>query len=212
MALTLYYHPLSSFCWKALIALYETGAPFKTVLLDQTTFAEFKALWPIGKMPALQDEARGEFVPESSFIIEHLDRFYPGAAPLLPTDPDRNREARARDRFLDLYVQVPMQKIVLNRLRPADGKDALGVAEARTMIAAALDLAEREWTFTPWAMGADFTIVECAAAPALFYAEKVGALTPAHTNLSAYFERLKARPSVARVLKEAKPYMGNFPQ
>ena len=35
------------------------------------------------------------------------------------------------DRIFDNYVMTPMQKIVLNQLRPEPDRDAYGVAEAR---------------------------------------------------------------------------------
>jgi hypothetical protein len=81
MTLTLYMHPLASFCQKALIALYENDTPFEPHFLDlgdPNVRAEFNALWPIGKMPALRDSVRGEMVPEATVIIEYLAIFYPG--------------------------------------------------------------------------------------------------------------------------------------
>ena len=210
MTLKLYYHPLSSFCWKALIALYENATPFEPVLVNLQDAAEreaFHKLWPIGKFPVIRDEARDRFVPESSIIVEYLDRHYPGPVKLLPGDPDRNRQTRMCDRFLDLYIQVPMQKVVGDRLRPADKKDALGVEQARKQLQTALATMEPDMG-SNWMMGDDFTLADCAAAPALFYATKVMPLGP---KASAYLERLKARPSVARVLKEAEPYFAMFP-
>jgi glutathione S-transferase len=52
-------------------------------------------------------------------------------------------------------------------------------------------------------------MADCAAAPALYYAGLVTSLGPKTT---AYLERLKARPSFARVLEEAAPYLSMFPQ
>src|ERR1043166_4731808 len=104
MSLTLHYHPLSSFCHKALIALYENDTPFTPKLVnlqDENERAVFRALWPIGKFPVLQDAARGETVPESSIIIEYLDQHYPGGTRFIPDDPDLAREARGRGRFFD---------------------------------------------------------------------------------------------------------------
>ena len=121
MSLTLHFHPLSSFCWKALIALYENGVPFTPNLVDLGNPAERAALlklWPIGKFPVLQDDARDEIVPESSVVIEYLDCHYPGAARLIPADSGRALQTRLRDRFYDLYVHLPMQKIMGDRLRP----------------------------------------------------------------------------------------------
>ncbi len=211
MTLKLYYHPLSSFCWKVQIALYENATPFEPVIVnlqDPVSRAQFLEVWPIGKFPVIRDEARDHMVPESSIVIEYLDRHYPGRTKFIPADPDRARQTRMRDRFFDLYVQVPMQKIVGDRMRPADQKDAVGVAQARDQLITALGMVEQS-IGANWAMGEDFTMADCAAAPALFYAGNVMPLEGAKTK--AYFERLKARPSFARTLKEAEPYLGMFP-
>ena len=135
VSLTLHFHPLSSFCHKALIALYENGTPFTPQivnLMDEAERAAFRRLWPIGKFPVLRDDARGETVPESSVMIEYLDRHYPGRTRFIPTDAEDARKVRLRDRFFDLYIHLPMQKIVGDRLRPADRKDPHGVEEARS--------------------------------------------------------------------------------
>jgi glutathione S-transferase len=215
MSLTLYYHPLSSFCHKALIALYENATPFDghvVDLMDEKSAAAFKAVWPIGKFPVLRDEARDALVPESSIIIEYLDRHYPGATRFLPDDPDLARQTRFRDRFYDLHINVPMQKIVTDRLRPADARDGFGVAQARAQLQTALGIVDRAMANGGWAMGNTFTMADCAAAPALFYADTVEPLSPRHGHAARYLERLRARPSFARMLREAEPYFKLFPK
>ena len=220
MSLTLHFHPLSSFCHKVLIALYENDTPFAPKLVnlqDDGERAAFHKLWPIGKFPVLRDHARDRTVPESSIIIEYLDQHYPGKTKFIPTDVDIARQTRMRDRFFDLHIHMPMQKIVGDRLRPADKKDSHGVDDARTRMATALgmleqDMASRDIAKTPWATGNAFTMADCAAAPALFYAGKITPLLPAFPNVAAYLERLKQRPSYARALKEAEPYFQFFPR
>ncbi|MBR0874129.1 glutathione S-transferase family protein [Bradyrhizobium tropiciagri] len=216
MSLTLHYHPLSSFCWKALIALHENGVPFTPHLVnlgDPAERAALLALSPIGKFPVLRDEARGETVPESSIIIEHLDRHYPSVTRLIPEDADLALKTRLRDRFLDLYVHLPMQKIVGDRLRPAaDRKDPHGVAEARAQLRTSYAALEREIAATGWMMGEHFTLADCAAAPALYYGNLNEPFGDGHPRLHAYLERLMARPSFARVLKQAEPYFGMLPR
>jgi glutathione S-transferase len=209
MPLTLYYHPLSSFCWKALIALYEKDLPFNGIILDAQTMADFKRRWPIGRFPALTDGDR--FIPEATIVIDYLDQHYPGPVRLIPSDPDAARETRLRDRFYDLYVHVPMQKVINDRLRPADARDPHGVTEARELLQTALNLAEAELAGRTWATGEAFSLADCAAAPALFYADKVAPFTAAQANVAAYLERLKQRPSFARVLAEAAPFFAMFP-
>jgi glutathione S-transferase len=215
MSLTLHYHPLSSFCWKALIALYENGTSFtpnSVNLGDPGQRATLLSLWPIGKFPVLHDGARNEIVPESSIIIEYLDLHHAGATKFIPADVELARLTRLRDRFLDLYVHLPMQKIIGDRLRPADAKDPHGVGEARAQLRTSYDMIERQMVAGRWAMGNDFTLADCAALPALFYANMVEPFGSARGNVAAYFERLKARPSVARVLKEAEPYFHMMPR
>jgi glutathione S-transferase len=215
VTLKLYYHPLASFCWKPLIALYENDTPFEghiVDLMDPDAAAAFKRIWPIGKFPVLRDEGREQTVPESSTIIEYLDEHYPGRVQLVPSGPDLARETRLRDRFFDLYVQEPMQKIVGDRLRPAGSGDAYGVEAARALLGTSLAMVETEMATRTWATGGSFTMADCAAAPALFYADKVMPFGATHPNAMAYLGRLKQRPSFARVLDEAQPYFKLFPE
>jgi len=214
MSLTFYYHPLSSFCMKALIALYENDTPFERRLVDLRDPADraaFQKVWPLAKFPVLHDAARDETVPESTIIIEYLAQHYPGPVQLVPGDPDEARRTRLRDRFFDLYIHMPMQRIVSDRLRPDDKKDPHGVAEAEAQIRMAYGIIDPELGPSEWAMGDSFTMADCAAAPALLYAGKLVPFGDAHKNLAAYFGRLTARPSFARVLREAEPYFKMFP-
>jgi glutathione S-transferase len=214
MTPTLYAHPFSSYSQKVLIALYENATPFEQVLVnlgDPDSRAAFAALWPIAKMPVLEDRARGEVVAETTIIIDYLDRHYPGPVRFVPDDPEQARRTRFWDRVHDLYVQGPMQKIVLDRLRGEGGHDPTGVAEARAQLATALAMVERDLAGKSWSMGEDFTLADCAAMPALYYADKVAPLGDTSPNVLALLERLKARPSVARVLAEAEPYFHYFP-
>ncbi len=215
MALHLYFHPLSSFSQKVMIALYENDTPFTQHILDlgdEATNKKFLEMWPPRKFPVLRDEARNRMVPESSIIIEYVQQHYPGMARLIPDDGDIARQVRFRDRFYDLYVNVPMQKIVTDRLRPAGKNDAFGVDEARTLLRRAIGMIDREMGLKTWSMGDGFTMADCAAAPALFYADKVMPLAEKHPNAAGYLKRLMQRPSYARALAEAEPHFKLFPQ
>ena len=221
MSLTLHFHPLSSFCQKAVVALYENDTPFEphiVNLMDAAESAALKKLWPVGKFPVLRDEARDRTIPESSIIIEYLAQHYPGKSKLVPADEDLARRTRLSDRFFDLYVNVQVGKIVTDRLRPAGKNDSHGVAEAKALLKTSLDMIEADMTGKGdvagknWAMGEAFTMADCAAAPALFYADIVMPFTATHKNAAAYLGRLKARPSYARVLKEAEPYLAMMPK
>lgn len=214
MSLILHYHPLSSFCWKALIALYEKDIAFEPNLVnlgDPESRARFAALWPLAKMPVLEDRARGAVVPETSIIIDYLERNY-GGLQLIPDDPDEAREVRLWDRIFDHYVQHPMQRIVADRLRPAGQRDPHGVGEARAALATGMAVVEKHVAGKTWAVGESFTMADCAAAPALFYANKVMPLVGAYPEALALLERLKTRPSFARVLDEAGPFFQYFPE
>ena len=215
MSLTLHFHPLASFCWKALIALYENDTPFTPNSVDLSNPAERGALLklsPIGKFPVLQDDARGEIVPESSIIIEHLDRHYPGRTKFIPEQAGLAWQTRLRDRFYDLYVHLPMQKIMGDRLRPADARDPHGVEEARAQLRKSYSMIEQQMAAGGWAMGEAFSLADCAAAPPLFYGNMVVPFGDEHRHLRAYFARLKSRPSFARVMKEAEPYFKMVPK
>ena len=221
MSLTLHFHPLSSFCQKAVVALYENDTPFEphiVNLMDAAERAALKKLWPVGKFPVLRDEARDRTIPESSIIIEYLAQHYPGKSKLVPADEDLARRTRLSDRFFDLYVNVQVGKIVTDRLRPAGKGDPQGVAEAKALLKTSLDMIEADMAGKGdvagknWAMGEAFTMADCAAAPALFYANIVMPFAETHKNAAAYLGRLKARPSYARALKEAEPYLAMMPK
>jgi glutathione S-transferase len=214
MSLTLHFHPLASFCWKALVALYENDTPFTPNIVDlgdERSRAAFLKLWPLGKFPVLEDTARDRVVPESSIIIEYLATHYPGRTALLPAEPDTALRVRLADRFYDFYVHEPMQRVVADRLRPEDRRDAFGVEQARAQIRTSYAIIERDMADRDWAAGSAFTMADCAAMPSLFYANKVEPFGKEHANVARYHDRLLARPSAARVIEEATPYFHMFP-
>jgi glutathione S-transferase len=215
MTLKLYFHPLSSFCQKALIAFYENDTPFEPVIVDlfnEASATAFKKIWPIGKFPVLRDEARDRTVPESSIIIEYLAQHYPGKSKLVPADAEPARQMRLRDRFFDLYVNVPMQKVVTDKLRPAGKNDPFGVADAKKLLQTSVGMLDQDMAAKTWAMGDDFTMADCAAAPPLFYANMVMPLGATHKNAARYLGRLMERPSFARAVEEAQPYLKLMPK
>jgi glutathione S-transferase len=214
MSLKLYFHPLSSFCHKALIALYEASIPFEPIfvdLRDEKSSAALRALWPIAKFPVLHDDARNCTVPESTTIILYLDAYYPGGARFVPAGADQAWQVNLWDRIYDHYIHLPMQKAVGDSFRPPDNRDPVGVEQAKAQMRKAFDLADEAMQSRTWAIGENFTLADCAAAPALFYANLVSPFGQTHKNLAAYLGRLMARESYARVLKEAEPYFQMFP-
>ena len=207
MSLTLYAHPFAAYCWKALIALYENATPFSYRLVED--MADIEPLWPIRKFPLLRDG--DATIVESSIIIEHLMLRHPGPTRLIPEGSDAALKVRFMDRVFDNYVATPFQKLVLDRMR-ADGEhDPKGVAEARKMLDRAYDWLEKEVAQRTWAVGHDFTMADCSAAPALFYADWVHPIADRFPGVRRYRARLLARPSIARTVEEARPYRKLFP-
>ncbi|NUY29847.1 glutathione S-transferase family protein [Paraburkholderia sp. JPY303] len=212
MPLKLYAHPFSSYCQKALTALYENDTPFEMRVLaydDPQIMAEFAALWPIKRFPVLVDG--GRTVVEATIIIEYLGLHYPGPVALLPADPRAALEVRMLDRFFDNYISTPQQKVVFDSLRPEAERDARGVADARAMLDTAYAWLNRHMAEREWAAGDSFSLADCGAAPSLFYADWTHPIDPAFAHVRAYRQRLLARPSFARAVDEARPYRPLFP-
>lgn len=210
MTLILHSHPLSSYCHKVLIALYEAGTPFEARhvdLGDAAVRARYETISPWGKIPALEDPAHGRAVFETSIIVEYLDRHYPGPQPLLPADEDTRLEARLWDRVFDLYVQGPMGAAVIAAIKGEPER----IPEHAEALLASYRHIEAHLAGREWAAGSTFSLADCAAAPALFYARVVAPFPDDHPTLAAYFERLIARPSVARTLAEARPWFHMYP-
>jgi glutathione S-transferase len=202
-------HPISSYCWKVAIALRESGLAYEESLVDLADPAArerfVRELSPMGKIPVLVDGDRA--IWETSIALEYLADTFPAAAWLRPADPERAREVRLWDRFFDLYVQI-----VGDRLRPAGERDALGVAQAREQLRGACDVVERRISGRAWVGDEDFTMADCAAAPALYYADRVAPLAERFPRTRAYLRRLVERPSFRRVLADAEPYAHLFPR
>jgi glutathione S-transferase len=210
MPLKLYAHPFSSYCQKVLISLYENETPFEYLTLDDAkNGAALEALWPIKKFPVLVDS--GRTVLEASIIIEHLDLHHPGPGRMIPTDPEAALDVRMMDRFFDNYVMTPMQKIVTDRIRQEQNRDPYGVTEARAMLDKAYAWLDRTLAGREWAAGATFSLADCAAAPALFYADWAHPIGERFSHTRNYRRKLLARPSFARAVDEARPYRPFFP-
>lgn len=213
MGLTFYYHPFSSFCQKALLALYETGAPFERRVIDLADpddRAELESQWPLVKFPVLRDAGRGVTVPESSLIIAYLDHHYPGSERLIPQDFDAATRVHVLDRLIDNCLLMQVTKVVTDQFREEGRHDLDGVEQAKTLIATAYAMLEADMPEQGWATPSGFTLADCAAAPALFYA---GTIVPldGYPKLSAYYRRLLGRDSVAQVFEEARPYRKLYP-
>ena len=208
MSLTLYAHPFAAYCWKPLIALYENATPFNFRLVESMT--DIEALWPIKKFPLLRDG--DATIVESSIIIEYLMRHYPGPMRMIPVNDDAALTVRFMDRFFDNYITTPYQTLVSDRMRTESERSAKDVADARKMLDVAYGWLERQLTPGAWGGGNYFSLADCSATPALFYADWVHPIGNQFPEVRAYRSRLLARPSVARVVDEARPYRKLFPQ
>lgn len=208
MSLVLWSHPYSAYGQKASVALYELGLPFETRLVDaanEAVMAEFRALSPFGKMPALVDTAAGRTLYESSIVIDYLDRLA-GGGQLIPSDPDLALEARLVDRMVDTYVGGPMNSIIPRKFRPAGNEDPFGDAQDATILAKGWDWLEgRLADGRTWGAGETFTLADCCAAPMLTYARRLVPFGD-RPRLRAWHARLMARPSFVRALADAAPF------
>jgi glutathione S-transferase len=210
--LALYGHPFSSYTWKALIAFYENATPFEFRTLGPDhpeNAAELARRWPLKRFPVLLDGER--LVAEASIIIEYLAVHRPGPVKLIPEDPDAAIEVRMLDRFFDNYVMTPMQKLVGDALRAEDTRDPHGVGEAKAMLDTAYQILDRWMARRDWAAAGSFSMADCAAAGALFYADWAHPVPETLGNACAYRVRLLARSSVARCVEDARPYRAYFP-
>ena len=207
MSFTLWYHPYSGYGQKAATAAYELGLPFDLRVVDHTDealMAEFRAISPFAKMPALVDPA-GRALHESSIVIEWMDR-HAGGGRLIPADPDAALETRLVDRVIDHYAGGPMNRIVLGKFRPEDSRDPFGAAQDAAVLAQAWDwLEDRLADGRTWGAGETFTLADCAAAPILTYARRLVPFGD-RPRLKAWHGRLMARPSFRRALEDAAPF------
>ncbi len=208
--LALYGHSFSSYTWKALIALYANVAPFefRKVDPDHPENAAFvAAASPLGKFPVLSDGDRTVF--EATSIIEYLALHHSGAAPLLPADPDAAIDVRKIDRVFDNYVMNPMSEIVAAHIRSPGMPDPGTEGRARDQLGKAY-----RW-LDAWLEGrphdGSISLIECAAAPALFYADWVYPIPMELDRLRQWRAYLLALPAVARCVDEARPYRHFFP-
>ncbi|MCF7749880.1 glutathione S-transferase family protein [Bacillus subtilis subsp. subtilis] len=209
----LHFHPLSSCCQKVLIAAGVLGVSLDARRLNLGDPAEreaFRALWPLGKMPLLVD--RGRTIGETSIIIEYLQLHHAAqGVELIPTDPAQALAVRFWDRVCDLYVMTPMQTLTAALLQPGSDGGGGATEAARATLLNSYGVLDRQLDGRQWLAGEAFTLADCAAAPALFYAVAYVPLPDAHASLSAYVERLMAHAAVAAVIDAARPWFKHFP-
>lgn len=209
MTIVLYQHPLSSYCQKAKTAFYEKGVAFESRMLDgsEPVMSEWRALWPIGKFPAIVDD--GQLVFDATGIIEHLEVRHP-EKPLIPADAAMAAEVRLWDRFFDNYVSYPQQRLVA-RVIGVEPNIEGGDMRWKAALDTAYTLLDERMAGRTWAVGERFSLADCGAAPFLLYADWSHRIPERFAALHAYRRRLLERPSYARALDEARPYRHMFP-
>ena len=202
-------HPFSSYTQKVLIALWADGTDFHYRMIeDPENMEELRRHSPYGLFPLLIDNGRP--VLESSTIIEHLHAHHRGSNDWIP-EGETGRQVRFLDRFFDLYVMGNMQKPVADRIRAEGDRDPFGVQKARGDLHKAYDWLEANLGDGPWAVGDQFTMADCAAAPSLFYADWIEEIGNGRPKLASYRSRLLDHPIVARAVDEGRPYRHYFP-
>jgi glutathione S-transferase len=209
MPMKLYFNPVSSYSQKVLVALYEKGCAFEPVivnLMDPKEIESYKKIYPVVKIPFVRIEDKSLDLAESSVIIEYLDRHFPGGTKLIPDDPELALQVRMQDRFFDLYINDAVTKILFDGFRPQGMNDAFGVQQARNRLDLMYAMFDQQMANRKWAVGETFSMADCAASPALFYARMLHPFE-AYPNVTAYFNRLMERPTYQRVVKEAEPFL-----
>jgi glutathione S-transferase len=207
----LYYMPFSSYSQKVLVAFYEKGVAFTPALVapwDPAARADYLKVNPLGKVPTLVLDD-GTVIPESTTIIEYVEDHFPAGPRLLPADKDRARDTRLHDRMLDLYFNETMQTIFFDARKPPEERSPSAVASAKRTLDTLYPRYDERMATRTWMMGDDFTLADCSAAPCFAYLRMVHPYA-GYKHLTAYLGRLTERPSFARVLEEAAPFIAKL--
>jgi glutathione S-transferase len=208
--LILYGHPFSSYTWKALIALYANDTPFEVRAVDAEFpehIAAVQAASPLGKFPLLVDGDAQIF--EATAIIEYLNVHHPGPEQLIPLDPAAAVAVRMLDRVFDNYVMNIMQLAVEEYIANPQKPDPARLTAVREKLRQSYAWIEGWLEYYP--AQDHITLVECAAAPALFYADWVEQISDAFPRLKVWRTHLLSLPPVAQCVEDARPYRANFP-
>ena len=203
----LHYHPLSTYSQKALIAFYELEIEFEPQivnLFDPEERAQYRNLYPIGKIPLLVLDD-GHPIPESSIIVEYLNGISEGIQ-LIPGDSTEARKTRFLDRMYDLYLNNNVGTLFFEMRKPEADRSQNVIDSANDKIAVMYNNMESNLADKQWNRGDMFTMADCAAGPPLFYAQQVAPFDD-KPNIKAFWEHFSERPSYQRILAEAKPFL-----
>tara|TARA_E500000305_G_scaffold55779_1_gene44509 strand:+ start:190 stop:864 length:675 start_codon:yes stop_codon:yes gene_type:complete len=214
----LYGHPFSSFTWKAHIALLASDTRHVFKMLDPghpDNLAFVAAQHPAGKFPVLRDG--DTVVIEATAIVEYIALHHPGPTQLIPADPETAVRYRMLDRVFDLYVNGGMQRVVAAHFVDADNPGA-GIREtpdAHEVAGGKATLRKAYAWLEKWlgehGLPQHVSLVTCAAAPALFYADWVEEIPQDCPQLRELRSEILALPDVVTVVDAARPYRKLFP-
>jgi glutathione S-transferase len=205
-AMKLYYNPLSTYSQKVMIAFHEKGIAYQPEIVDLMSpegRAAYEKVNPIGKVPFLKP-SEDWMVPESTSIIEYLEDTFPDSPRLIPVaGGEAARQVRFMDRMADLYLNDPVVELLFQKfgLRKQDEERA---ARSRKFIAISYEHFNRRLGTQTWICAENFSMADCAAIPALFYAQVVAPFD-SHPNVVAYWRRAQQRPSYVKVKAEFEP-------
>ncbi len=207
----LYYAPLSTYCMKAMMAIYEKGVAFEPAFvnpMDTNSWDAYRQIWAIGKIPLLELDD-GRRLPEASVIAEYVDRLSAEGPALVPDDPDAALEVRLQDRLMDHYLNDQVVALLFEYRKPEAERDPALLQRSARRLDAMYEVLAGNLAHRRWAAGDEFSLADCAAAPGLFYAPRVHPFGE-YGTIVEYWERLSARPAFQRVAEEARPMVERF--
>jgi len=196
--LTLYDYPDCPFCQKVRVVLAEKDLEYEKIFVDlrkqEQKSPDFLRLNPYGKVPVVIDE--DEVIYESTIIDEYLDDEYP-IPRLMPEDSG----GRARVRLLEDYCDnsfIPATTTLLAQLRKTEAeRDMQRVDQAREDLRRGLYFLSDRLGGQEYLVGKEFTLADASFAPRIMVIGRLGVeLEPALSNVQAWIERIRARPSV----------------
>jgi GST-like protein len=185
---------------KIAIALEEMGVPYKSELVDIFSGVgqkpEFLALSPAGKIPAIRDEDNGTVVYESNAILLYLAE---RSGRLMPTGNAQRAEMNGL-LFLQASLQGPMfgQRMHFSYFAPETVGYAIRRYEEQASTVDAV--VERLLAGKQFFLGKEFSIVDVSFFGWYWSAERAGYLPADKPNLKAWFEGVKARAAVQKVI------------
>lgn len=209
----LYYHPLSTYSQKVVMALHEKQMPFEPHIVNMLEEAErkkYREIYPLGKIPLLILDD-GHMIPESTIIVEYADMTSDKGPRLIPSDPQSARQVRFFDRMLDLYLNDSVANLIFEGWKPEAERDQALIDRCQERIGIMYDYLDKHLGGKTWLKEESFSMADCAAAPPLFYAQQTAPFAD-RPNISAYFERVQTRESYRKVIEEAAPYLAELNQ